>query len=78
VYHCDLTGKVLVSQNCFDEVVPGLYTETCHTSSSDEKQATDIKVEDVSIIQEKEDSMPATFPVIKDQHVVSCVSLCTS
>jgi hypothetical protein len=62
---------MVVLQKCMDlmKVVPGSYSET-HPTSYD-----DIKVEEVTDIQEEEEDPLLTFPVIKEQHEVSCMSL---
>jgi hypothetical protein len=68
---------MVVSQKCIDEDVPGSYSETCITSPPDGNQIIDMKVEDVTDIQVKEDPMPVTFPVIKGEQEVSFISVCT-
>jgi hypothetical protein len=50
------------------EDVPGSYTET---SSHDAHQAINIKVEEVSDVEEEEDPVPISFPGIKTEHAVS-------
>jgi hypothetical protein len=66
---------VVVLQNCADEVVPGSNSETFVASSGDENQVIGIKVEDVTDIEIKEDAIPETFSVIKDEYEVSCISV---
>jgi hypothetical protein len=63
---------MVVSQNCMDEVVLSSCSETCITSPPDGSQIINIKVEDVTDIQVKEDPVP----VIKDECEVSCMSVC--
>jgi hypothetical protein len=47
---------IVVLQNCIDlqEVVPDLFRETCLTSPHDGSQVINIKVEDVSGIQDEQ------------------------
>jgi hypothetical protein len=47
-------------------VVPGSYSEIYVTSQ-------DIKVEELSDIQEEEDPLLLTMPVIKSEHEVGCL-----
>jgi hypothetical protein len=63
----------VVLQNCMDllKVEPGSDSETCH----DGNQVIDIKVEEVTDIQEEEDPLRRTFTVIKTEHEVSCISV---
>jgi hypothetical protein len=66
---------VVVLQNVMSvllKVEPGSDSETCH----DENQIADIKVEKVTKIQE-EDPVLRTSPVIKTEHEVSCLCMCT-
>jgi hypothetical protein len=60
---------MVVLQNCMDllKVVPGSYSETCPASY-------DMKVDEVTDIQEEEDPL-LTFPVVKAEYEVSCVSV---
>jgi hypothetical protein len=64
---------MVVLQNCMDEVVPNSYSETCLPDGS---EMTDIKVEDVTDIEVKEDPMPITFQLLKDEHEVSYILVC--
>lgn len=59
----------MVLQNCttFLKIEPGSDSETCPTSY-DENYVIDIKVE--------EDPVPVTFPQIKAEPEVSCISVC--
>jgi hypothetical protein len=65
---------MLVLQDCAhsQEDVPGSCTETYSTSSHDANQAINIKVEDVSDVEEEENPVPISFPGIKAEHAVSC------
>jgi hypothetical protein len=58
-----------VLQNCtaFQKIEPRSSSETCPTPC-DENQIVDIKVE--------EGPVPITFPGIKAEHEVSCMSVC--
>jgi hypothetical protein len=71
-----IENAVVVLQNCINllEVVPGSYSETCLTSH-DDNQVIDIKVENVADMQEEEDPLLITSPVIKTEHEVSCMSV---
>jgi hypothetical protein len=73
-----MTDKgVVVLQNCMnmERCVPGSHSETYPTSSHDAYQAMNIKVEDVSGVQEEdEDPAPISYEEIKAEHEVSCVS----
>jgi hypothetical protein len=63
---------MLVSQNCmgFMKVEPGSDSDSCH----DGNQVIDTKAEDVTDVQEDEDPMLITFPVIKaEQEVCLCI-----
>jgi hypothetical protein len=50
---------------------PGLYSETCHTSSGDCNQVIGMQVEEVTNIKQEEDTEPIIFPVVKTEHVVT-------
>jgi hypothetical protein len=75
-YHipCMTDNVVVAFQNCFNllELVPGSYSETCYNGN----QVINIKVEEVTDIQEEENPVPETFPAIKAEHEVSCKSVC--
>jgi hypothetical protein len=64
---------MVVLQNCIDlqKVIPDSYSETCLTSPHDGSQVINIKVEDVTDIQDEEDPLQVTFPEIKAEHEVS-------
>jgi hypothetical protein len=53
------------------KVEPGSDSETCH----DGNQVIDIKVE-VTDVQEEEDPVLITFPLMKTEHEVSCMMVC--
>jgi hypothetical protein len=70
-----INGKVMVVlQNCMDslKVECGSDSETCH----DGNQVIDIKVEEITGIQAEDDPVLITFPVIKAEDEVSCLSIC--
>jgi hypothetical protein len=69
---------VVVLQNCVDlqKDEPGLHSEASPSSSEDGDQAVNIKVEDSSDIEDRENPMPMTVVGIKAEHEVSCMSLC--
>jgi hypothetical protein len=54
--------------------VPGPCSETYPASSNDAYQAMNIKVEEVSVLQEDdEDPLPISFPAVKADYEVSCM-----
>jgi hypothetical protein len=65
----------VVLQNCIDlEKDPlGLCSETCPSSSHDADQDMNMKVKEVSDLEEEEDSVPITFPGIKAEREVSYI-----
>jgi hypothetical protein len=70
-----MTDKgILVLQDCphSQEDAPGSCTETCPTSSHNIFQTINIKVEEVSDVEEEEDPLPISFPVVEAEHEVSC------
>jgi hypothetical protein len=70
-----MTNKgLLVLQDCAhsQENVPGSCTETCSTSP-DAFQTINIKVEEVSDVEEMEDPLPISFPGIQAEHAVSSI-----
>jgi hypothetical protein len=73
---------MVVLQNYIDllKVVPGSYSEIYLTPSHDGNQVINIKVEDFVGMQEEEEEDPLLikFPVMKSEHEVSCMSVCTS
>jgi hypothetical protein len=64
---------IVVLQNCMDEVVSGSYSDTRLAAPPDENLIIDMKVEDVTDIQVKEDPMP-----IKDEQEVSYIGMAIS
>jgi hypothetical protein len=58
-----------------DKVVPGSYDDT-YPTSDDGDQAMNIKAEEVSEVKVEEDPQPITFPRIKAEPEVGCMSLC--
>jgi hypothetical protein len=60
----------MVLQICthFLKIEPGSSSEACPKSSHDGIQISDVKVE--------EDPVPITFPGMKAEHEVSCMSVC--
>jgi hypothetical protein len=55
--------------------VRGLCTEMCPASSHDAYQDIGIKAEVLSDVEEEEDPVPITFPEVKAEPEVSCVSV---
>jgi hypothetical protein len=67
---------MVVLQNCMDleKCVPGPYNETYPASFLAANHSMNIKVEEVSIIQEEdEDPLPVSFPAVKAEFEVSCM-----
>jgi hypothetical protein len=67
---------MVVLQNCVDmeRCVPGPHSETHPTSSHDANQVMNIKVENVSDMQEEgEDPVPISYKAVKAEREVSCV-----
>jgi hypothetical protein len=66
---------IMVLQNCMNllKVEPGSDSDTCH----DGNQVTNIKVGEVTDVQEDEDPLLRTFPVIEAEHEVSIMNVCT-
>lgn len=64
---------VMILQNCMDlpKDVPSSYIETCHGN-----EVIDIKIE-VTDVEKEEDPLLITVPVIKSEHGVSYLSVCT-
>jgi hypothetical protein len=76
MYICGHLIALVVLQNLTDsENVRGLCTEI--VSSHDAYQAIRIKAEALSDVEEEEDRVPTTFPLIKAEPEVSCVSVST-
>jgi hypothetical protein len=63
----------MVLQTCmhFLKDVRGSHSEMCLASQNGNQ--INIKVEDVTDIQEEEDPVPTTFPVIKAEEQISCM-----
>jgi hypothetical protein len=66
----------VVLQICTDILKdePGLCNETCPTSH-DGSQAIDVKFQKGSDIEEDDDPVAITFPALKPEHEVSCISV---
>jgi hypothetical protein len=54
------------------KVVTGSSSQACH----DKNQVIDIKAEEVTDVQDEQDSFIITCPVIKAEHEVSCIVVC--
>jgi len=69
-----IDGDFVFLQNCLDflKVAPGSHSDTC-VPSYDGYQLNDTKVEYIADIQQAEDPLLITSPVIKSEHEVSCV-----
>jgi hypothetical protein len=70
-----MTDNVMVIfQNCSNlmEHAPRSYSEPCY----DVSQFLHVKAEEVTHIQEEEDTHAVPFPVIKTEHEVSFMSVC--
>jgi hypothetical protein len=70
--------SMVVLWNCLDSQkdVPGSHSEACPSSPHSGDQAVDIKVEEFSDVEVRDDPAPKTFMGIKAEHEVSCVSVC--
>lgn len=68
-----IDNDVMVLQNCTDflKCLPGSCSETCVTSFHDGNEVMSIKVEAVT---EEEDPLLISFPGMKAEHEVSCIS----
>jgi hypothetical protein len=53
----------------------GLCSDTCPSPSPDGNGGINIKTEEVSDVKEEEDPVPISFPVIKAEREVSCMSV---
>ena len=84
---CNDTWSMVVLQDCMDllQIEPGmdvlkaepdLCNEMCLTSSHGGNKVTDIKVEEVTDVTDEEDEEPMTFPVMKAETEVTCLSVC--
>jgi hypothetical protein len=69
--------SMVVLQKCTDILKdePGLCSETCLTAH-DGNQAIDVKFQKGSDIEEEDDPVAITFPALKAEQEVSCVSMC--
>jgi hypothetical protein len=65
-------------QNCihFLKAAPGSHSDTHVTYAHDGCQLNDIKNEYITDIQEEQDPLLTTYPLIKSEHEVSCVCVC--
>jgi hypothetical protein len=71
-------GAVILQDNMdLLDVTPGSCSEANDTSSHAGNEIVTIKVEDVPDIQEEEDPLLITFPVVKEEHEVSDMSVST-
>ena len=76
-----IDNDVLILQNCMDllKVEPGSCSETYLTSSHNENQVVDIKVEDSSVgegdEEEEEDPLPIPFTPMNPEYDVSFVCI---
>jgi hypothetical protein len=68
----------VVLQNCLDseKAVPDLWSETCPAATYDANRFITTKVEDVSEVKVEEDPETITFPKIKADPEVNCMSVC--
>ena len=66
-------------QNCMDilKSEPGSFIGTCQMSSDDGDRVVGIRGEGVTDIKVEEDPGPAKSTVIKAEHAVSCMFVCT-
>jgi hypothetical protein len=55
---------------------PGSHREACPSWCEDGELAVNIKAEEFSDIEDREDPVPVTVVGIKAEHGVSCMSLC--
>jgi hypothetical protein len=53
------------------KVLPGWYGETCYPAV----QVMSVKVEEFTDVEEEEEPVPKTSPVIKTEHEVSCICM---
>jgi NAD-dependent dihydropyrimidine dehydrogenase PreA subunit len=70
-----MTDKgMVVLQACMDsqKYVSGSCIETCPASSYDVDHSINIKVEEVSDVEEEEDPLQISFPGMEAEHAVSC------
>jgi hypothetical protein len=73
-----IVNSVMLLQDSVDSQkdVPGLHSETCSSLSLSGVHAVNIKVEECSDDEDREDPVPVTVVEIKAEHEVSCMSLC--
>jgi hypothetical protein len=71
--------SVVVLQNCSDleKDVSGSHSEACPSSSHSTDQAFNIKVEEVSDVEDGEDPVPVSFIGTNAERKVSCASSCS-
>jgi hypothetical protein len=55
---------------------PGSHSEACPSLSHDGDQAVNIKIEEFSDTEDREDPVPVTIVGIKAEYEVSCMFLC--
>jgi hypothetical protein len=69
---------MVVLQNCMDleKAAPVLWSETCPASFHVASEFVDTKAEEVSDPEEEEDPLAVTFPEVKTEPEVSCMSVC--
>jgi hypothetical protein len=70
--------SMVVLQNCSDleKDVSGSHSEACPLSSLSSHQAVNIKVEEFSDMEVREDPVPVSFIGVGTECEVSCTSLC--
>ena len=69
---------MVILQNCLN-VLRGEHescTETCSPAPDDGKQFVFVNVDDDTVIKQQEDPEPTTSTAIKNDPVVSCMSVC--
>jgi hypothetical protein len=68
-------GGLILLQKDVDlrKVIPGSYCETHQTSCNDGNEGNNIKVEEVTVIQQEEEPLPIEFSKIKAEQEVSCM-----
>jgi hypothetical protein len=71
---CDKGILALQNYMALEKGVPGPYGET-YLTSDDTNQAMNVKAEEVSDVEVDEGPVPITFPEIKAEPEVSCMSL---
>ena len=70
--------RMVTLQNCLDALRGGRKscTETCSTASGDGKQFVFVNDDDDTVIKQQKDREPMTSTTIKNDPLVSCMSLC--